>query len=157
MDVVGHVEHPVALVDQLVDDGSVSVAGEVKVARHSIDLKKASHPASPFGIDVLNHLGQLLLIGHPIVLVLLPFGKRGLLQIILHVHQMHLEDVLHVQRQETAGIARKLDVYVNLELLSQMLLVDYEVTVYLGRREVEDRHDAEEEEQGDGRHRDARA
>lgn len=38
-----------------------------------------------------------------------------------------------------------------------MLLVDYEVTVYLGRREVEDRHDAEEEEQGDGRHRDARA
>lgn len=36
-----------------------------------------------------------------------------------------------------------------------MLLVDYEVAVYLGSREVEDRHQAEEEQQGYGGDRDA--
>ena len=95
---MGHVEHPVALIDQLVDDGSISVTGEVEVARYSIDLKKSSHPASLFGIDILNHLGQLLLVRHMIVLVFLPFRKRHLPEIILHVHQMHLQDVLDVQR-----------------------------------------------------------
>lgn len=61
------------------DDRPIPVTGEVKVARHSINLEKSSHPASPFGVDILNNLGQLLLIGHVIVLVLLPFRKRDFL------------------------------------------------------------------------------
>ena len=118
MDVVGHVEHSVSLIDELMDDGSVSMAREVEIARDSIDLKETSHSASSFSVDILDHLCQLLLIRHPIIPVLLPFRKRGLLEIILNVHQMHLEDILHIQRQETARVAWELDIYINPQLLS---------------------------------------
>lgn len=114
VDVMGHIQHPVALIDQLMDDRPIPMTREVKIPRHSIDLKKSSHPASSFGIDILNNLSQFLLIRHPIILILLPFRKRDLLKIILHVHQMHLQDVLDIQRQETARIPRELDIYVHL-------------------------------------------
>jgi len=50
---------------------------------------------------------------------------------------MHLQNVLNVQGQEGAGVPRKLYVDVHLELLSQVFLVNDEVTIYFGRGEVD--------------------
>lgn len=54
----------VALVDEPMDDGSISVAAEVEVAGYSINFEKAFHPASLLVIDVLDDPLKLLIIIH---------------------------------------------------------------------------------------------
>lgn len=91
---------------------------EMKVARYSIDLKEPLHPASFLIIDVLYDSGDLFIVGHVVISVYLLFWDGDLLQIIHHVHQMHLENIFDIKRKEGARIPRKLDIYVHLKFLS---------------------------------------
>lgn len=49
------------------------------------------------------------------------------MQIVLHVDQMHLEDVLDIQGQERARVAWELDIEVDFEFFCEVLLIDYQI------------------------------
>jgi hypothetical protein len=129
----------------------------MEVTRDSIDFKEPIHSAASLGVDVLDHLGQLVLILKLIIAKLLILGEADFLEIVMHIHQMHFEYILDVEGEEGTRVAWELNVDVDLQLLGEVFLVDDEVTVYSGRAEIDDRHNAKKEEQRNGGDRDARS
>lgn len=112
----------------------------MEVAWHSVDFKESLHAATLLGIDILNDLIQDLLVVHAFVTIEVSIRQYYLLQTLFNVHQMHFQYVFNVKRKERARVARKLNVEVHFQLLSQMFLVYYQVAIDLWRREVDNRH-----------------
>lgn len=126
------------------DDGSVAMAAEVEVAWHSVYLEEPFHSTTLLAVDILDDPLKLLIVIHVLIVVDLVVGQWNLLQIVLHVDQMHLEDVLDIQGQERARVAWELDIEVDFEFFCEVLLIDYQIWVHFWRREVDYRHNCQE-------------
>lgn len=97
----------------------------MKIARNSIDLEESFHPTPPLSVYIFNDLAEFVLIRHMIVFVLLLFGQTDFFKVIHDIHQVNFKDILHIEGEEGAWISSELDIDMNLEFFSQMLLVNY--------------------------------
>jgi hypothetical protein len=95
-------------------DGSIGVAGEVKVAGDSVYFEVPLDPTALLLVDILYDSVELLVLVHVLISVYIALRKDCLLKRVLHVDLVNLQNVLDIQRQEGAGVPRELNVDVHL-------------------------------------------
>lgn len=116
------------------------MAREMKISRNSIDIKVACHTTSNAGFEVFSNSSFLLLSIRS--LFEWDSGRNTyLFDGISDINLMDLENVLDVQAQHRARIFRETNIYICLEFLIQVLLVDYEVTSLSGHAKAYRSHD----------------
>ena len=94
-------------------DVAVPVTAKVEVSRNSVNLKITLHSTAFLLLNICHDPVHLLVVVHIPVTVQIALRKSYLLKICLYINQVHLQDVLYVQRKERAGVARKLYIYVD--------------------------------------------
>ena len=107
------------------NDRAISVARKMKIARNSIDLEESFHSAASLSVNIFDNLVEFVLIRHMVVFVLHLFGQTDFFEVIHDIHQVNFKDILDIEGEEGAWISSELNIDMDLQFLSQMLLVNY--------------------------------